>query len=155
MIKHSPDCTGQSKDLLIRIADQVGFITMINEKRTICFDPTDTTVGKNVAQIPPTVIPECNSTEFPSFMAGIVSKVKKAIQSDRGTKDRHGSVGSSEYSAGSRGDGRRGEPYDRDKTISKQGIRETFKEKMIKVLGEKGFVFNKETGKFVKDEKVA
>lgn len=81
IVKHSPDCTGQSKDLLLRIADQVGFITMVNGKRVICFDPTDTTIGKNVAQIPPTEIPDCNSPEFGTFMAGIVNKVKTSIQS--------------------------------------------------------------------------
>ena len=51
IIKHSPDCTGQSKDLLLRIADQVGYISKVNGKRTISFEPTDTFIGKNVAQL--------------------------------------------------------------------------------------------------------
>ena len=156
LIKHSPDCTGQSKDLLIRIADQVGFITMINGKRTICFDPADTTGGKNVAQIPPTVIPECNSTEFPSFMAGIVSKVKKAIQSK--TEEQRIAMEALDRANIALEAVETEEEANRMIEI-KQSLNKVFerpfKEKMIKVLGEKGFVFNKETGKFVKDEKVA
>lgn len=79
VIKHSPECTGQSKDLLLRIADQVGYVTMVNGQRTIVFDPTDTTIGKNVAQIPPMRIPDVNSVEFPICMAEIISKVKKSL----------------------------------------------------------------------------
>jgi ATP-dependent Lon protease len=79
VIKHSPECTGQSKDLLLRIADQVGYVTMVNGQRTIVFDPTDTTIGKNVAQISPMRIPDVNSVEFPTCMAEIISKVKQSL----------------------------------------------------------------------------
>ena len=81
VIKHSPDCTGQSKDLLLRIADQVGFISLINAKRTVSFEPNDNYVGKNVAQIPMTEIPDATSPEFATFMADIIKKVKQSIQS--------------------------------------------------------------------------
>lgn len=81
IIKHSPDCTGQSKDLLLRIADQVGFISLINAKRTVSFEPNDNYVGKNVAQIPMTEIPDATSPEFATFMADIIKKVKQSIQS--------------------------------------------------------------------------
>lgn len=79
IIKHSPECTGQSKDLLLRIADQVGYITMVNGQRTVVFDPTDTTVGKNVAQIPPMPIPDVSSVNFQDCMATIIAKVKTAL----------------------------------------------------------------------------
>ena len=81
VIKHSPDCTGQSKDLLLRIADQVGYISKVNGRRTITFEPSDTFVGKNVAALPATPIPDAASEAFPSFMAGIVAGVRRAIQS--------------------------------------------------------------------------
>jgi hypothetical protein len=81
IIKHSPECTGQSKDLLLRIADQVGYITMVNGQRTVVFDPTDTTVGKNVAQIPPMPIPDVISVNFQDCMATIIAKVKTALVS--------------------------------------------------------------------------
>ena len=79
VIRHSPDCTGQSKDLLLRIADQVGYISMVNGQRTITFSPTDNYVGKDVAQIGQTVIPDSMDEEFPDFMADIIRRVKKAI----------------------------------------------------------------------------
>lgn len=81
IIKHSPDCTGQSKDLLLRIADQVGYICKMNGKRTIIFEPTDNYIGKNVAQIPPTTIPDNTDESFTSFMADITKKVKASIAS--------------------------------------------------------------------------
>lgn len=81
VIKHSPDCTGQSKDLLLRIADQVGYICKVNGKRTIIFEPTDNYIGKNVAQIPPTEIPDSTDEGFNTFMADIIRKVKSSIAS--------------------------------------------------------------------------
>lgn len=80
IIKLSPDVTGQSKDLLLRIADQVGFLTMVNNKRTLTFEPTDKTVGKNVAKIPTMEIPDETDPAFPTFMADIIDKVKESIQ---------------------------------------------------------------------------
>lgn len=81
VIKHSPDCTGQSKDLLLRIADQVGYVSVINGTRHISFEPNDNFIGKNVAQIPITEIPEATTPEFSTFMADIIKKVKSSIQS--------------------------------------------------------------------------
>lgn len=79
-IKLSPDVTGQSKDLLLRIADQVGFLTMVNNKRTLTFEPTDKTIGKNVAKLPTMEIPDENDPTFLTFMADIIEKVKESIQ---------------------------------------------------------------------------
>lgn len=79
IVRHAPDGLGQTKDLLLRISDQVGFITMVNGKRTIVFDPTDTSVGKNVAQLPPTVVPDCNSAEFMHFASDLIKQVKLKI----------------------------------------------------------------------------
>jgi len=76
-----PDVTGQSKDLILRISDQVGYVSMVNNKRTITFEPTDTTIGKNVARIPTTEIPDESSPEFKTFMADIIQRVKDAIRS--------------------------------------------------------------------------
>ena len=76
-----PDITGGSKELLIRIADQIGYISMVNNKRTISFDPTDTAIGKNTAKIEPMEIPDQYSEEFPTFMDGLIKKVKQSIHS--------------------------------------------------------------------------
>lgn len=81
VVKHSPDCTGQSKDLLLRIADQVGYVSIANGHRTISFEPTDNYIGKNVAQITAQQIPEAGTAEFATFMADIIGKVRTSIQS--------------------------------------------------------------------------
>lgn len=81
VIRHSPDCTGQSKDLLLRIADQVGYVSVVNGHRHISFDPTDNFIGKNVAHLPESDIPDAATPEFATFMDSIITAVKTAIQS--------------------------------------------------------------------------
>lgn len=81
VIKHSPDCTGQSKDLLVRIADQVGYIYIDNGKRTITFNTLDNYVSKNVGGIQMLTIPDYGTKEFETFMAKIIKQVKEALVS--------------------------------------------------------------------------
>ncbi|MDP2235017.1 MAG: ATP-binding protein [Bacteroidales bacterium] len=78
-IKKIPDVTGQSYNLLLRIADQVGYMRTINNKRSIQWEPTDTTIGKNVARLPITEIPNETDPDFPTYMANIIERVKDAI----------------------------------------------------------------------------
>lgn len=80
-IKHSPDCTGQSKDLLIRIADQVGYVFIQNNQRCVTFSPMDNFVGKNVAGLGLIHIPQYGTKEFETCMADIIKNVKDAIRS--------------------------------------------------------------------------
>ncbi len=58
----------------------MGYISLVNGKRTISFDPRDNFVGKNVAQLPATEIPDASSPEYDVFMADIIAKVKISIQ---------------------------------------------------------------------------
>lgn len=81
IIKHAPDCTGQSKQELLRMADQVGYVSMVNNKRYITFEPTDNFVGKNVARLSPMEIPDASTKEFPTFMDDIIATIQKVIQS--------------------------------------------------------------------------
>lgn len=81
MLKKIPDVTGQSYNLLLRIADQVGYMRTINNKRTIQWEPTDTTIGKNVARLPVTEIPDEADPAFRSFMTQIIERVKDSIAS--------------------------------------------------------------------------
>jgi len=79
VIKKIPDVTGQSYNLLLRIADQVGYMRTINNKRSIQWEPTDTTIGKNVARLPITEIPDETDSAFRTYMAQIIERVKDAI----------------------------------------------------------------------------
>lgn len=77
--KSIPDVTGQSYQLILRISDQVGYVSFINNDRSIQWTPTDLTVGKNTANLPMIKIPPKESPEFKSFMAGVITSVKESI----------------------------------------------------------------------------
>lgn len=81
IVKKVPDVTGGSYQLLLRIADQVGYMSMQNNQRTIQWNPTDNTIGKNVARLPLTIIPTETDPACKTFMAGIIDKVKESIVS--------------------------------------------------------------------------
>ena len=149
IIKHSPDCTGQSKDLLVRIADQVGYLCKENGNRIIKFEPMDTRVGKNVAQIEDYWIPEYGTKEFDHCMADIISRVKTSIQSKGAAqteamnqleeaKKQLASVESVEQANAMR---------DVVKKLAKVH-QKAFAQLMVKELEEKGFVLDKETKEF-------
>lgn len=77
--KHIPDITGQSYNLILRVCDQIGYVSMQNNQRTIQWDPTDITIGKNTASLQTTVIPDKGSSDLRSFMNTIISQVKASI----------------------------------------------------------------------------
>jgi len=75
-----PDVTGSSNALLLRIADQVGYLSMRNGKRVLTFNPSDTTVGKNVAGLPDLVLPPHTSPEWNGFAGReIIQRVKDSL----------------------------------------------------------------------------
>lgn len=76
-----PDVTGQSLNLILRIADMIGYYTVVNGRRMLFFEPTETTFGKNVACLPPIEVPDKTDPAFKTFMADIFEKVRAAIAS--------------------------------------------------------------------------
>ena len=151
VVKHSPDCTGQSKDLLIRIADQVGYICKENNNRVIKFEPVDNRVGKNVAEIPDTWIPNYGTSEFDNCMASIINKVKRAI-----VRKSDAQVEAQKNIESARRKLREANTVeDANNLISvSHGLakihQKAFMEQMIKELSEKGIDFDKKTKAFVK-----
>lgn len=79
--KHIPDVTGQSYQLILRVADQVGYISYVNNQRNIQWSPTDITIGKNTANLPSMQIPDKSDPDFKHFMADVITNVKKSIVS--------------------------------------------------------------------------
>lgn len=79
-----PDITGGSQALLLRIADSVGYMTMESGKRVIKFQPSETTYGKDVAELGTVIVPHSSDPSFKTFLADIILKVRKAVvkQSD-------------------------------------------------------------------------
>lgn len=152
--KHSPDCTGQSKDLLIRIADQVGYVCKENEKRVIRFEPRDCYVGKNVAKMDTKEIPDSTSDDFSTFMAGIIADVKKAIQSNSEAQKEANELLESMRNSLSEAIN----PEDFDACLEARmqlppALRKPFAAEVNKKAKEKGYVFDKNESKYVKSEK--
>lgn len=151
-VKHSPDCTGQSKDLLLRIADQVGFISIRNRESVIDFTPNDNYVTKNVALLEPLVIPDVASKEFPTFMADIIKRVKSAIQSKSEAQRK-----AQEQLAKLREELERAETEEDVENIMAQAknlpaiLKAPFFAEAKEALAVKGFVFDAEKKKFVKE----
>lgn len=76
-----PDVTGQSYQLILRVSDMIGYYTIHNGKRMLYFDPTESTVGKNVACLPPIEVPDKTDPAFRTFLADIIERVRTAIAS--------------------------------------------------------------------------
>jgi len=77
--KAIPDVTGQSYQLILRVADQVGYVSFVNNDRTIQWTPTDLTVGKNTANLPMMKVPDKSDLELKTFMADVIDQVKKSL----------------------------------------------------------------------------
>lgn len=153
VVKHSPDCTGQSKDLLLRIADQVGYISIINGKRHICFDALDNYVGKNVAQIALSEIPNADTPEFENFMGDIIKQVKTSIQSKSEAQQKANALRSK-----LRDDLMKVEDNEGAAALIKACtelpaiMKAPFFNEIKKELTAKGFTYDKEKGAFLKEE---
>lgn len=153
VIKHAPDCTGQSKDLLIRIADQVGYVGIQNKQRVITFEPLDNYVGKNVAQLGTIAIPNAPSKEFDTCMADIIKSVKQAIQSkseaQRKAQEQLAQLREQTETA------KTIEDVDTILTASKElpdVLKVPFFSELKETLATKGFTYDGKAKKFVKDE---
>jgi hypothetical protein len=79
--KRIPDVTGQSYALLLRIADQVGFVHMnTNNDRVVSFNPSSTTIGKNVANLPDLILPHYSKPEWEDYTEReIIGRVKESL----------------------------------------------------------------------------
>lgn len=151
VIKHSPDCTGQSKDLLVRVADQVGYIFIQNGKRCISFAPLDNFVGKNVAGLGTVIIPDYGTTEFDTCMSDIISKVKNAIQSkgEAQAKANEQLAAIREHLAAAKTDEDIAALMEETKELPKI-MQVPFFTEMLKSLVTKGYTFDKNKKTFVK-----
>ena len=77
--KVSADVTGQSLSLIMRIADQVGYVTIKNQKRVMLFDPTEFMALKNTANLQEMVIPHKDDATWLTFGTDLANKVREKI----------------------------------------------------------------------------
>lgn len=71
------DMQGASKGEVHKSADLMGRLYLQGNQRILNFSPTDSTFGKNPAQLPPLNVPLV--TENPNFMAEIIEQVKAKL----------------------------------------------------------------------------
>lgn len=83
IVTHEPDCTGSSKNLLNRMADQEGyvFIDQTDNKRKIAFGISGSLVTKDTAGLGTVEIPDATTQpeEFNTIMQVIIAQTKAAI----------------------------------------------------------------------------
>lgn len=76
-----PSVTGQSKDLVQRIADQIGFLSYgADNSRVLHFQKNHRIVAKDTARLGDIVIPEASDPAYATAMANIIAATKTRIQ---------------------------------------------------------------------------
>lgn len=71
------DIQGGSKGEIYKSSDAMGRLSLLNGKRILNFSPTDTSFGKNPANIDPMVVPDITSD--PQFLGTIIDTIKERI----------------------------------------------------------------------------
>lgn len=72
-----PDAIGSSKTEITKIADLMGYVSMNGKDRSIDFNPTESHLGKNCAEIPEQKIP--NLAEYKTFLGDLISFTKEKM----------------------------------------------------------------------------
>ncbi len=76
-----PSVTGQSKDLVQRISDQIGFLSYgADNSRVLHFRKDRRIVAKDTAQLGDIIIPDVGDPTYNDAMARIIAATKKRIQ---------------------------------------------------------------------------
>lgn len=76
-----PSVTGQSKDLVQRIADQIGFLSYgADNSRVLRFQKDHRIVAKDTARLGNIIIPDANDPAYQTAMARIIAATKTRIQ---------------------------------------------------------------------------
>jgi hypothetical protein len=71
------DVQGGSKNEIYKAADVMGRLSMRGGKRYLNFSPSDTSFGKNPADLPELAVPNINDN--PNFLAEVITSVKSAL----------------------------------------------------------------------------
>jgi ATP-dependent Lon protease len=76
-----PSVTGQSKDLVQRIADQIGFLSYgADNSRVLHFQKNHRIVAKDTARLGDIIIPDATDPAYATAMAKIITATKTRIQ---------------------------------------------------------------------------
>lgn len=78
-IKERLKVPGGSKDLILTDSDVIARISIFNKERHLVFSPTETSFGKDPAQLVSMPIPDVKSPEFKACLADVITAVKDKL----------------------------------------------------------------------------
>lgn len=82
----TPKITGGSKDIVFQKSDFIGYMRIINNKRTVDFNPTDYYEGKNSANLPLLNIPDFKTEA--NWFQSIIEKMTLALKATQAEQDK-------------------------------------------------------------------
>lgn len=71
------DVQGGSKQEIYKSADAMGRLSLVNSQRMLNFSPTDTSFGKNPANLKPLPVPEISTA--PGYLGEVIATIKAAL----------------------------------------------------------------------------
>ena len=80
-IKERLKISGGSKDLVLTDSDAIARISVVNRERHLIFSPTETSFGKDPAQIDSMPIPDASRPEYADCLERIISEIKEKLNS--------------------------------------------------------------------------
>ena len=66
---------GGSSDIVVRVSDQIGFMYMEGQNRTIDFSPSQVHLGKDTGAIGKVTVPQPTEANYGAYLSGICEKV--------------------------------------------------------------------------------
>lgn len=138
-----PDAIGSSKTEINKIADLMGYVSMNGKERNLDFNPTESHLGKNCAEIPEQKIP--NLANQKSFLADLIefTKAKMNAKSEEMVKAEqefqlildsiNELITLEEFNA---------------KLVDLKDAVPLHKQSLVKIAADKGYIFNKDTKQF-------
>ena len=147
---------GGSNDILYRTADLIGYVFMKSGERWISFNPSEFNIGKNTAKLPPLQIPNSKELEYDSFMAEQVVTVCLEQMKEQSEAQVEFNKQMETWKAALE-ESTKLKDFDQIIEDMKKEESDLVKAQVKKLLGdklkEKGFFYNRESGKVEVDKK--
>lgn len=149
-----PSVTGQSKDLVQRIADQIGFLSYgADNSRVLHFQKNHRIVAKDTARLGDIIIPDASDPAYATAMANIIATTKARIQERTNAQNEAlGAIKVAEDAIAKVIDGPTADAALAAINACPQADITPLKKKLAPALKKLGLKFNKEAGKFLKEE---
>lgn len=145
-----PSVTGQSKDLVQRIADQIGFLSYgADNSRVLHFQKNHRIVAKDTARLGDIIIPDASDPAYATAMANIIAATKTRIQERTNAQNEAlGAIKVAENAIGAVKDAATADKALAAINACPKADVTALKKKLSAVVKKVGLVFDKEAGKF-------